>query len=444
MDQFRVIEGGKNPRRREGKGQDELPLSTSFVDEAIDAFAGGPAGNLDSSSAVAPLPDFNTLAAFEQNRAWMDVDLEAIRSNTKAIRKHIGAHVHIMAIVKDDAYGHGSIEVARAALSSGARYLGVATVREGIRLREAGIDAPILILTEPPLTTIPYLLKYDLITTVYTTDFALALGEMADAHGTTALYHLKVDTGMNRVGVHYSDAGDFLHTIDFHRGLELHGVFTHFATADALDTLELRKQLEHFNYALETIRYMGINPGIVHAASSAALIRFKETHFNMVRPGLALYGMHSNDSTRELINLKPAMSIHARIEFIKPVPVGEGVSYGFTYRSPGNVLIATIPIGYGDGLSRVLSNRMDVLVRGRAFPQVGNICMDACMFEVDLRSVPFTERQDIKIGEEVIIVGRSGALEITLDDMARVLGTINYDLACRFGLRLGKNYLNME
>ncbi|MCL2757333.1 MAG: alanine racemase, partial [Coriobacteriia bacterium] len=175
-----------------------------------------------------------------------------------------------------------------------------------------------------------------------------------------------------------------------------------------------------------------------------ALIRFKETHFNMVRPGLALYGMHSNDITRELINLKPAMSIHARIEFVKPVPVGEGVSYGFTHRSPGNVLIATIPIGYGDGLSRVLSNRMDVLVRGRAFPQAGNICMDACMFEVDLRSVPFAERQDVKIGEEVVIVGRSGALEITLDDMARVLGTINYDLACRFGLRLGKNYLNRE
>jgi len=249
---------------------------------------------------------------------------------------------------------------------------------------------------------------------------------------------------MNRVGVHYSDAGDFLRTIDFHRGLTLQGIFTHFATADSLDTLELRKQLDHFNHARETIRYMGIKPGIVHAAGSAALIRFRETHFDMVRPGLALYGLHASDITRELINLKPAMSVHARVGFLKPVPVGEGVGYGFTYRSPGNVQIATIPIGYADGLSRVLSNRLDVLVNGRVFPQVGSICMDACMFEVDMRSTPLKPRAEIEVGDEVVLVGRSGALEITLEDMARALGTINYDLACRFGMRLARNYVGKD
>jgi len=430
-----------------GEGQHDMQLSVPFIDDIPnDAAASGDVAKAPDNPAVVTSPtlDFGMLKASEQRWAWLDIDLGAIRSNTKALRKHVGPHVNIMAIVKDQAYGHGSVEVARTALSSGARYLGVATVQEGITLREAGIEAPILVLSEPPKETIPFLLKYDLITTLYTTEFALALGETADASGTTALYHLKVDTGMNRVGVHYTDAGDFLRTIDFHRGLELHGVFTHFATADSPDTLELRKQLENFHYAIETIRYMGIKPGIIHAANSAALIRFKETHFDMVRPGLALYGLHSNDMTREFINLRPAMSVRARIELLKPVPVGEGVSYGFTYRSPGNVLIATIPIGYGDGLSRVLSNRMDILFKGRAYPQVGNICMDASMFEIDIRSVPFHERQEIAVGDEVVLVGRSGALEITLDDMARVLGTINYDLACRFGLRLGRNYLNKD
>ena len=385
---------------------------------------------------------FSALDVPNRRWAWADIDLEAIRQNTKAIRKHVGAHVDIMAVVKDDGYGHGAVEVARAALSSGARYLGVATVQEGINLREAGIEAPVLVLAEPPIETIPFVIRHKLMTTVYTAEFALALGETADAQGATAQYHLKIDTGMNRLGVHYSDAGDFLRSIDFHRGLELNGVFTHLATADDTDTFELRRQLDRLNHAVETIRYMGINPGIVHAANSAALIRFRETHFDMVRPGIALYGIHSSEATRGAIKLRPAMSIHARVNLIKPVPIGEGVSYNFIYRSPGGVHIATIPIGYGDGLSRVLSNRMDVLVDGRAYPQVGNICMDMCMFEVDQRSSVLKPRQEVKVGDKVTIIGRSGNLEISIEDMAHALGTISYELLCCFGLRLNKNYLN--
>jgi len=448
VDQFKVIEGGKSPQQNNDGDTLGTQLQASFADEMTEDAEVSPNIVPDSyiedmnEAAEASALTLADLKPVERRWAWVDIDLEAIRQNTKTIRKHIGPHVHIMAVVKDNGYGHGAVESARAALSSGARYLGVATVEEGIELRDAGIDAPILVLSEPPRETIPFLLHYDLMTTVYTTDFALELGETADLQGKSALYHLKVDTGMNRVGVHHSDAGDFLRTIDFHRGLTLHGVFTHFAVADALDTFELRKQLDRFNKALETIRYMGIDPGIVHAANSAALIRFRETHFNMVRPGVALYGGHPDDTTRDLIALRPAMSVRARVEFIKPVRVGGGVSYGYTYRSPGNVLIATIPLGYGDGLSRVLSNRMDVLVNGRAYPQVGTICMDMCMFEIDQRSSSLKPRQEIEIGDEVVIIGRSGALEITLDDMARVLGTINYDLMCRFGLRLGKNYIN--
>jgi alanine racemase len=435
---------------------------TSYSAPAHDPYAPAPAPAPDPYM-PAPAPDpyapapvlepleqdadvtFEDLAVPERRWAWVEVDLDAIRQNAKMVRRHIGPDIAIMAIVKDNGYGHGAVEVAKAAMSGGAKHLGVSTVKEGIELRRAGLtDVPILVLSEPPAETIPLLLRHKLTATVYTSSFALALGEAASAKGTAAPYHLKVDTGMSRLGVHHTDAGDFLRAIDFHDGLELKGVFTHFATADASDTFGVRTQVDRFEYALDTIRYMGIKPGIVHAANSAALIRFRETHYNMVRLGIALYGLHPGDTTRSLITLKPAMSVRARVMYVKPVAVGEGISYGFTYQSPGSVQVATIPIGYGDGLSRVLSNRMDVLVGGRAYPQVGTICMDMCMFEINKRSSLMVPSQDLQIGDEVVIIGRSGALEITLDDMARVLGTINYDLACRFGLRLERKYVDLQ
>ncbi|MDR1713361.1 MAG: alanine racemase [Coriobacteriales bacterium] len=371
----------------------------------------------------------------------MQVDKDAIRSNLKRFRKLVGPGVKIMAVVKADGYGHGAVEVARVALATGAAVLGVANVDEALQLRQAGIAAPIQILSEAPATAIPLILKHQLIPTVYTMEFALALGEAADAAGRVAPYHLKVDTGMNRVGVHYTDAGDFLRTISFHRGLELQGTFTHFATADEPDTYEFRKQYEHFAQAIENVRYMGINPGLLHAAASAATIRYKQVHFNMVRIGIAMYGLHPGATTKSLVELKPAMSIHTRVGLLKPVGVGEGVSYGLTYRSPGNVLIGTLPIGYGDGLSRVLSNQMDVLVGGRRLPQVGRICMDMTMFEVNQRATRLKAPPEVREGDEAVIVGRSGDEEITLDELAARLGTINYDLACRFGLRLPRVYV---
>ena len=377
-------------------------------------------------------------AAPERRWAWVEIDREAIRHNLKRFRKHLGPDVKIMAVVKADGYGHGAAECARTALTTGASMLGVSSVDEGISLRKVGIAAPILILAEPPQEAIPLVLQYQLIPAIYNMDFALALGETADAQGRVSPYHLKIDTGMNRVGVHHSDAGDFLRTISFHRGLELQGVFTHFATADDVDTFEFKQQLTRFEEALATIRYMGVHPGIIHAANTAAAIRYRQAHYNMVRVGIGMYGLHPCEITRSMIELHPAMSVHARISCIKPVSVGEGVSYSHTYRSPGNVLIGTLPIGYGDGLSRILSNRMDVLVKGKRFPQVGNICMDMLMFEVNLRSSALNPRPSIEAGDEVLIVGKSGGEVITLDEMAKLLGTINYELACRFGMRLDR------
>jgi len=380
------------------------------------------------------------LAAPERRWAWAQIDREAIRFNLKRFRKHLGPNVKMMAVVKADGYGHGAVECALVALATGASMLGVSNVDEGIELRRSGIAAPILVLAEPPEETISLLLQYQLIPAVYNMEFVLALGEMADAQGRVSPYHLKVDTGMNRVGVHYSDAGDFLRTVSFHRGLELQGVFTHFATADDIDTFMFKQQLGRFEEALATIRYMGVDPGMVHAANTAAAIRYKQSHYNMVRLGIGMYGLHPCDLTRQIIELRPAMSVHARISYLKHVSVGEGVSYSHSYRSPGNVLIGTLPIGYGDGVSWALANRMDVLIGGKRYHQVGNICMDMLMIEINLRSSALNPRPKVEAGDEVVIVGKSGGEEITLDVMARTLGTINYELACRFGQRLNRVY----
>ena len=391
---------------------------------------------------VSDVNPYQGMSAPDRRWAWAQIDLEAIRFNLKRFRKHLGPDVKILAAVKADGYGHGAVECARTALATGASMLGVSNVDEGITLRQNGIAAPILILSEPPKEVIPLILQYKLIPTVYNMDFVLALGETADAQGRVSPYHLKVDTGMNRVGIHYSDAGDFLRSISFHRGLELQGVFTHFATADDVDTFVFKQQMSRFEEALATIRYMGVNPGIIHAANTAAAIRYKQSHYHMVRLGIGMYGLHPCELTRSVIELHPAMSVHARVSYLKPVPMGEGVSYQHTYHSPGNVLIGTLPIGYGDGVSRILSNRMDVLIRGKRFPQVGNICMDMLMFEANLRSSALNPRPDLEVGDQAVIIGQSGNEQITLDDMARALGTINYELACRFGLRLERVFVD--
>ncbi|MDR2672313.1 MAG: alanine racemase [Coriobacteriales bacterium] len=469
MDGFKVIEGGKShneshnedgdlqkiPRFLSPGGdllvqEDAATLLTNGDTAGSTPIATPGVGAITDNVSAATAREPSAIEPHQRRWAWAQIDREAISQNLKTLRKHIGPDSMILTVVKADGYGHGAVEVAKVAMRSGSKYLGVASVCEGIELRRAGIDAPIIILAEPPIDSIAEILHYDLVPALYTSEFALALGERADAAGCVAPYHLKIDSGMNRIGVHYSDAGDFLRSLAFHRGLELQGCFTHFATADTMDTLGLKMQQERFEQALETIRYMGMDPGIVHAANSAAAIRYKHTRYDMVRLGISVYGLHPSKLTKDLIKLRPAMSVRARVNSIKPVPLGEGVSYGFNYRSPGGVLIATIPIGYGDGLSRVLSDRIDILVDGYAYPQVGTICMDMCMFEVSQRQDISNIRQaqlsaarpSVEFGSEAIIIGRSGEQEISMDDIAEKMGTISYDLACMFGLRLERVYKN--
>jgi alanine racemase len=373
--------------------------------------------------------------------AWTEIDLSAIKENVHQVRKKVGAHRRICAVVKADGYGHGAVPVAKTAIDAGASYLAVATVGEGVQLREAGITVPILILAEPPISAVPVILDNDLIPAVTTLDFVLMLGEEADARGEVASYHLSINTGMNRTGVLYDEVVEFLETIAFHRGLQLAGTFTHFATADTYEDLDFRRQLNRFNNAIAAMRAAGYDPGIVHCANSACIIRYPETYCDMVRMGIILYGLHPSRVTYGKMKLLPAMSVHARVSHVTEPPVGEGVSYGLTYRTPGYTQIATLPIGYADGLRRALSGRMMVLYHGKRVPQVGAICMDQMMFEVDTRGSIINPLPPVEIGDEVVIIGIQGDDKITLDLMADELGTINYELACGFGMRLPRHYV---
>ena len=374
-----------------------------------------------------------TIPDLDRRWAWVQVDLNAIRRNVSTVKHMIGRNVRLMAVVKADAYGHGAVRVAKTALNSGAEYLGVATVDEAIELREALVNAPILVLAQPPASAIPLLLAYKIMPTVYTPDFAIGYAEAADAVGVRAPYHLKINTGMNRIGVRHDEAVEFLAQVSFHRALELKGVFTHFATADCPETLDFHIQVKRFIEAVNAIRAAGVNPGIVHAANSAAIIRYPDVRFDMVRLGISLYGFHPCPETRTMIDLAPAMSVHARVTDARLVPMSEGVSYGLRYRSPGSVKICTLPIGYADGLRRGLSGRIDFVVDGMRVHQVGNICMDQCMFEVDRRVYGTRRRIDPQIGDEVVIVGRQGDAFATVEEMCDVLDTIPHEITIGFG-----------
>ena len=372
--------------------------------------------------------------------AWLEIDLNAIRHNVLQAKHIIGRNCRLCAVVKADAYGHGAVRVAKTALNSGAEYLAVATVQEGIELREAYVNAPILLLCQPPKTAIPLLLGYKIMPSIYTAEFAIQYAEVANAYGVSAPYHLAINTGMNRIGVKYDNVVEFLRQINFHQSLELAGVFTHFATADCPEVFDFDMQGHRFVDAVNAIVAAGINPGIVHAANSAALVRYPGVHFDMARLGISLYGLQSCEEARPLIDLKPAMSVHARITDTRTLSVGDGVSYGLHYRSSGGSYICTLPLGYADGFRRDLSGKANIIYNGTLHPQVGNICMDQCMFEYKAPR-DFALRRTPEIGDEVLIVGKQGNAEITLDHMADTLGTITHELAIHFAHRMPRIYV---
>lgn len=383
----------------------------------------------------------DAITPLDRRWAWVEISLDAIRHNVQQARLHLKPETHLMAVVKADAYGHGAVECSKTALGAGADQLGVATVDEAVELRDAGITAPILVLSEPPAQTVPLLLAKHITPAVCTPEFALAYAELADLHHMKAPFHLALNTGMNRIGVRAEDVIEFERQVSFHRALEQVGTFTHFATADSSDTIDFNMQVRRFTEAIGALHAAGIDPGIVHAANSAALFRYPDVHFDMVRLGISMYGHHACPQTRGQLDLRPAMAVRARISAVRTVPVGEGVSYGLRYRSPGSVAICTLPLGYADGLNRLLSGRCDFLLGGQYVHQVGTICMDQCMFEVDLRSSASRARLNPQVGDVVTVVGTDNGENITISEMANVLDTIEYEVCINFAHRMSRIYV---
>lgn len=298
-----------------GRSQDV----SNWLRDAADSADAAPASDLSPEA-------LGAIAGPERRWSWVEVDMAAIRNNIAVARRRLKPGTRLCAVVKADAYGHGAVEVARQAISAGAYQAAVATVSEGVELREAGITAPILLLSEPPVQAIPLLLGHNIMPSVYTVEFAVAYGEAADAHGMRAPFHLAVNTGMNRIGVRFDQVPEFLRQISFHRALEHVGTFTHFATADCSETLDFRMQFRRFTQMISALRSTGVNPGLVHCANSAALLRYPETHLDMARLGISLYGFHPCPETRGYFDLRPAMSVHARITAVNTPPMSEGVS----------------------------------------------------------------------------------------------------------------------
>ena len=375
--------------------------------------------------------------------AWEEIDLGAVRRNARAFKQIIGPRTQMMCAVKADAYGHGAVECTKALHSGGASQFAVATVAEGVELRKAGIEWPILMLNQCPVEAVDTLIEYDIMPAVYQVEFALAYGERAAALGKVGKYHLAVDTGMTRIGVLPADAVEFRRTIDFHRGLECAGTFTHFATADEPANWDFELQANRFAETVEALRNAGLETGLVHCDNTPGTIMHPKQRYDMCRVGIGLYGLQPADTTAPRIQLTPAMSVRARVTRVINPAVGEGVGYGLTYRVPKpNIQIATVPVGYADGLARTLSNNMDVIVGGVRARQVGRICMDQFMFAVDVNNIrAYHPAERVERGDVVTIIGRDGDEEITADEMAERRGTINYEVVCNFSQRLDRVFV---
>lgn len=368
--------------------------------------------------------------------AKAEINLNNLAHNVRELKK-LSKSRHFMAVVKADGYGHGAVPVARVALESGSDSLGVATIQEAIELREAGIKAPILIFGWTPHEYGSLLIKYDLAQTVFSMEQAEKLSEAAKTIGGKIKIHLKLDTGMNRLGFKVTEksAGE-MKKVFAAGGLRVLGVFTHFAEADNRASNFTLTQFNLFKAFIADLESQGLEFPIKHCANSAAIIDYPDTHMDMVRAGISIYGLYPDLVMKDKIGLKPVMRFLARIAHIKDISKGETVSYGRTFKAQENKRIATIPVGYADGYNRLLSNKGRVIINNSFAPIVGRVCMD--QFMVDITQV----QQDIQPGDEVILFGANDrGLEISIDEIAQIIGTINYEIVCMVSKRVPRIYL---
>jgi len=364
---------------------------------------------------------------------YAEVDLSAVESNVRQVIERVRP-AQVMAVVKANAYGHGAVEVARVAVAAGAAYLGVALVEEGIALRDAGVDAPILVFGGFFDDQVEAFVERRLQATLFDLHSAEVLDQAAQRSGGRHPVHVKLDTGMGRVGVDWRQAVDFLEQVRRMEGLEVVGLMTHLATADERDKTFARTQLCRFREAIRSLEESGVQIPIKHAANSAAILDLPEAWFDLVRLGVMLYGYYPSEETSESIPVVPAMRLVSHVIYLKTVAAGTPVSYGRRYTTEKETRIATVPIGYADGYNRLLSNQGEVLIRGRRFPVVGRVCMDQIMVDVGLTS-------DVRIGDEVVLLGRQGDAEIPIWEICRKLGTIPYEVTCWVSSRVPRRYL---
>ena len=374
---------------------------------------------------------------------WVEVDLSAIQANARAIKAY--AHGRsLIAVIKADAYGHGVIPVAETLCEEAAIYA-VATVAEAVELRTAGIKKPVIVLFNALPVQVETIIEYQLTPAVHEPTLCKALSRAAQAKGTSVKVHLDVDTGMNRGGIWYTETVDFLKRLTLLEGIEIEGIFTHFAAADEANKSHAGLQLERFKSVLSTLSKFNLRPPIVHAANSAAALTLSDAHFDAVRVGLGLYGVYPSYEVRRIspVSLYPALSWKARLICLRQAVPGEGVSYGRTYTVDESTWLATLPLGYADGYSRALSNRGEALIGGARCQQVGSVCMDGTVFRIAL---PEEKRTDLslRIGDEAVLIGKQGDLEIIVDQVAEKAGTISYEILTGIGKRISRVYVNRE
>lgn len=367
-------------------------------------------------------------------RTWCEIDLAAIRNNLQQIRKKVGSRRNIIAVIKADAYGHGAEVLAKQAQALNIPILGLATIDEAIALRRAGIQTPILLLSCCQSYEVDAVIEYQFIPNICTLDIGRKLSQTAARHKIVLPFHTEIDTGIGRVGAYYPEAGKLIQQLTKFPSLQLQGVFTHFASADD-DPEFTALQFNRYLATLKELTQANIDIPFRHVANSATVLAYPKMYLDGVRPGLIIYGLYPSSSMRRLAKLQEAMSLKSRVIYWKRAKAGRTISYGRTYVTKRNTIIATVSAGYRNGYPRLLSNKGEVLIHGQRVPIIGRICMDQLL--IDISAVP-----NVKLGDEVVLFGKQANLQIAIDEVANWASTISYEIVCAVG-RLNKRiYIN--
>lgn len=372
---------------------------------------------------------------YEYHRLLAEIDLDAIGNNIREIRRRLNTGTKLMAVVKADAYGHGAEEVSKVCLYNGADQLAVATCDEGVQIRQWSIQVPVLVLGNTVEGQLETIINYSLTQAVFRYETAKLMSDIAVKLGKTALVHIKIDTGMSRIGFMPTDKSiEEIEKIFKLPNIKVTGMFTHFATADEKDKTFTKVQYKKFRYVTDRLNEKGYSGFIRHCANSGAILDMPELGLDMARAGIIIYGLYPSSQVTHPINLKPAMSLKSQISYVKDLEKNVSVGYGRTYFTTHKTKVATIPIGYADGYSRAFSNKSRVIIKGKYAPVIGNVCMDQMM--ADVSDIP-----DAVAGDSVIIMGRDGKNNVSAEELAEIAGTINYEIVCNVGKRVPRVYI---